>query len=54
MINLTVEKSSPHYAECQNIKLRNAQCRCVQSLIRGYATYPHRIATCMLCITFHL
>jgi len=51
MTNLAMEKLSPRYAECQNIKLRNAHCRQVQSFIRGYATYPHVSATCVLYTT---
>jgi len=48
MINLTVEKPSPRYAECQNNKLCNAHYRWVQSFIRGFTTYPHHSDTCVL------
>ena len=46
-----MKKSSPHYAKWQNIKQCNAHCRHIQSLICGYATYPHHSATCVLYIT---
>jgi len=45
-----MEKASLRYNKCQDIKLRNAHCRQVRSLIRGYATYPHCNATCVLYI----
>jgi len=50
MINLTMEKSTPRYGECQILDhmVHNAHCRQVESLNRGYAIFTTQCHMCAL------